>query len=559
MDETRNLPLVQDIILDMTESQLPVVYANQYDDSGRTVNCHMQDEGEDFDCSGYTIELWIKKSNDYALSETIVGENAIGSASGNIVSFPIKENMTYSHGRQECRLVFLSSDDKTSSRNFYIRVNKSNVDNEHVMDSNEYKTFHDEYLELKTQIDNIEVDNISSEAVKMADGTDLQTKMDNIEAEIDTKIDSVKIGTTECKSGTTVTLPVYTKDETDSTFGADIALTIDTSTYKMTLELKDNKGQVLSSKEIDFPIESMVVNASYSNGTLTLTLQNGNDINVDISSIISGLVPNTRTIAGVDLKDNITATELRTALNVENGAQVNTITGIKGNAESSYRTGNVNITASNIGLGNVNNTSDADKPISTATQTALNGKLATNGDSKSNTVTFTSSDVADGSATSWTSVTALASGITHATFLQRASQMFKNVRYLYKMLGTTDISSVGNGTVTGAISTLNSNLNNINKQAVIIGVINGIGQYVDLDLMTYREIVFRVNVSGAYLFYSFTPIALYNGNANFIVNFYESANSNLTLVIEPKSNRLTLVNMAITGWVLNNMEIVGVY
>lgn len=155
MDETRNLPLVQDIILDMTESQLPVVYANQYDDSGRTVNCHMQDEGEDFDCSGYTIELWIKKSNDYALSDTIVGENAIGSVSGNIVSFPIKENMTYSHGRQECRLVFLSSDGKTSSCNFYIRVNKSNVDNEDVMDSNEYKTFHDEYLELKGLIENL--------------------------------------------------------------------------------------------------------------------------------------------------------------------------------------------------------------------------------------------------------------------------------------------------------------------------------------------------------------------------------------------------------------------
>ena len=36
--------------------------------------------------------------------------------------------------------------------------------------------------------------------------------------------------------------------------------------------------------------------------------------------------------------------------------------------------------------------------------------------------------------------------------------MFKNVRYLYKMLGTTDISSIGNGIITGTISTLNSNL-----------------------------------------------------------------------------------------------------
>lgn len=34
----------------------------------------------------------------------------------------------------------------------------------------------------------------------------------------------------------------------------------------------------------------------------------------------------------------------------------NSVTGVKGNSESSYRTGNVNITAANIGLGNVENT-----------------------------------------------------------------------------------------------------------------------------------------------------------------------------------------------------------
>ena len=37
------------------------------------------------------------------------------------------------------------------------------------------------------------------------------------------------------------------------------------------------------------------------------------------------------------------------------GAQVNSITGVKGNSETSYRTGNVNITATNIGLGNLTN------------------------------------------------------------------------------------------------------------------------------------------------------------------------------------------------------------
>lgn len=42
------------------------------------------------------------------------------------------------------------------------------------------------------------------------------------------------------------------------------------------------------------------------------------------------------------------------------------VTGVKGDAETTYRDGDVNITAANIGLGNVDNTSDVNKPISTA-------------------------------------------------------------------------------------------------------------------------------------------------------------------------------------------------
>lgn len=50
------------------------------------------------------------------------------------------------------------------------------------------------------------------------------------------------------------------------------------------------------------------------------------------------------------------------------------VTGVKGDSEVLYRDGDVNITKANIGLGNVDNTADTDKPISTATQTALNLK-----------------------------------------------------------------------------------------------------------------------------------------------------------------------------------------
>ena len=49
------------------------------------------------------------------------------------------------------------------------------------------------------------------------------------------------------------------------------------------------------------------------------------------------------------------------------------------------RVGNVVLTSNDVGLGNANNTSDANKPVSTATQTALNGKAPLNGTGASGT------------------------------------------------------------------------------------------------------------------------------------------------------------------------------
>ena len=112
------------------------------------------------------------------------------------------------------------------------------------------------------------------------------------------------------------------------------------------------------------------------------------------------------------------------------------VTGIKGVNEDSFRRGNVVLTAKDVGA------------------------VSTGGDTAENTATFTSSDVANGSASAWTTVSKLSSGEKHSSIFAKVSQMFKNVRYLYKMLGTTDISKIGNGTCTGAISSLNSGLEN---------------------------------------------------------------------------------------------------
>ena len=90
--------------------------------------------------------------------------------------------------------------------------------------------------------------------------------------------------------------------------GTDIELSVD-SNYVMTLKLKNIDGTVVSTDTVDLPIESLVMNASYAGGKLTLTLQNGNTVDVDISSLISGLVPDSRKVNNKTLKSDITLTQ----------------------------------------------------------------------------------------------------------------------------------------------------------------------------------------------------------------------------------------------------------
>ena len=59
------------------------------------------------------------------------------------------------------------------------------------------------------------------------------------------------------------------------------------------------------------------------------------------------------------------------------------------------------------------------------------GTLNTTGTTK-----FASSDVAQGSATGWTNVDQMTTADNHATLFTKITQMAKNVRYLYNVLGT---------------------------------------------------------------------------------------------------------------------------
>lgn len=97
-----------------------------------------------------------------------------------------------------------------------------------------------------------------------------------------------------------------------------------------------------------------VNNTSYDIKDANHRANTSNPHNVTKSQVGLGNVENksSATIRGELTKANVTDALGYTPIDP---STTGTVTGVKGNSESSYRTGNVNVTAANIGLGNVDN------------------------------------------------------------------------------------------------------------------------------------------------------------------------------------------------------------
>lgn len=93
---------------------------------------------------------------------------------------------------------------------------------------------------------------------------------------------------------------------------------------------------------------------------------------VDAQGTLVQVLPETSAeqVTLADTANNFTSTNVEGALaEVAEIAKSGGVTGVKGDAETEYRKGNVNITKANIGLGNVDNTADANKVVKEAKKT----------------------------------------------------------------------------------------------------------------------------------------------------------------------------------------------
>ena len=103
----------------------------------------------------------------------------------------------------------------------------------------------------------------------------------------------------------------------------------------------------------------------------------GQEIDAGIAKA-NAAVPTSRKVNGKALSADVTLSAAEVGADPAGTAET------KANAVQTNLTSHTNnksnphgVTAAQVGLGNVDNTSDANKPISTATQNALNGKQAT--------------------------------------------------------------------------------------------------------------------------------------------------------------------------------------
>ena len=126
---------------------------------------------------------------------------------------------------------------------------------------------------------------------------------------------------------------------------------MNSNSYLLTLTLKDNNSNSLSSDTVDLPLESMVVNGRYDSNSksVVLTLKNGNEVSFSVADLVNGLqhtltagngiVINDNNIS-VDLSDYSTSYDISLSADADISLSANNICDINGNNSIHLSSGN---------------------------------------------------------------------------------------------------------------------------------------------------------------------------------------------------------------------------
>lgn len=160
------------------------------------------------------------------------------------------------------------------------------------------KQLNSNFEKIETAIDE-EIPTKTSGLINDGDGTSPFATQDYVDQN-GGKIDSISVNgtpqTIDANKNVNITVPVQASDIgalPDSTkYGASISLTMNSSTYVVTIQLKDQDGNNLGTAQtIDLPLESVVVSGYYDSATreVVLTLEGGSTVRFSVADLVSGL------------------------------------------------------------------------------------------------------------------------------------------------------------------------------------------------------------------------------------------------------------------------------
>lgn len=177
--------------------------------------------------------------------------------------------------------------------------------------------------------------------------------------------------------------------------GSGITLTMDAA-KNLTVALRDALGQNIQTGTVNLPLESMVIGGRYADGVLYLTIiDQEEELEIPIADIVSGLVPDTRTVAGIPLSSNISAAALAAIIggelthvnadwndtNPDSAAYIANKPNIPSNANwnDKYTKPSGGIPASDIARGVIpTDVSELNNDLNYATESFVNSSIATN-------------------------------------------------------------------------------------------------------------------------------------------------------------------------------------
>lgn len=389
----------QKITLDLTVSRVQNIHCSQDDDNSRNILITLSDKGKPYILTdNEKIFLKISKpDNTFIYIDEDDSEHLYRNDDGNI-SIILSEQATYVPGICEAELQIIDSDKIISTRKFNIIVKKSvvsdkeiestietnvikkiiqhliNFANPHKVTKEQVGLGNVENLSINDQIPIYEeaekLENISSgEKISVAFGklkraiTSLISHINNFDNPHMLTKNQIELGNVDNTSD---------KDKPVSTAQQKAIDDAYTNSNKYTdqkvADLIDGAPETLDTlKEVADAIEkSKTVEEALNNAIGKKANQAELDTHTGNDTIHITSNERTKWNEASDKKhehSNKSTLDSITSESIEKWNNGSSITGVKGAAETDYKTGNVNITPEDIGLGNVNNTADSEKSV----------------------------------------------------------------------------------------------------------------------------------------------------------------------------------------------------